>query len=100
MDKFPEMRGHYLIMDNAHVHTGRIIGEMIIEKHVYKCIYLPSYSPELNPIEQFWSVVKSSVKRECILKKYTIPQMIADASNQVAQSSFEEFASYSTRCSV
>jgi transposase len=62
-----------------------------------KCIHLPPYSPELNPIEQFWSVVKSSVKRKFILKKDTIPQIIADASNQVAQSSFEGFARYSTR---
>ena len=52
MDKFPEMKGHYLIMDNAPIHTGKIIGEMIKE-HGYNCIYLPSYSPELNPIEQF-----------------------------------------------
>lgn len=96
MDKFPEMKGHYLIMDNAPIHTGKIIGEMI-EERGYKCIYLPPYSPELNPIEQFWSVVKSSVKREFVLKKDTIPQIIADASNQVAQSSFEGFARYSTR---
>ncbi|KAI8087150.1 hypothetical protein BDF21DRAFT_320125, partial [Thamnidium elegans] len=52
---------------------------------------------ELNPIEQFWSVVKSSVKREFVLKKDTIPQIVADASNQVAQSSFEGFAHYSVK---
>ncbi|KAI9363283.1 hypothetical protein BD770DRAFT_305597, partial [Pilaira anomala] len=52
---------------------------------------------ELNPIEQFWSVVKSSVKRKFMLKKDTTPRIIADAINQVAQSSFEGFARYSTR---
>ncbi|KAI8971371.1 hypothetical protein BDB01DRAFT_704412, partial [Pilobolus umbonatus] len=52
---------------------------------------------ELNPIEQFWSVAKNNVKREFILKKDTIPQTIANASNQVAQSSFEVLARYSTR---
>ncbi|KAG1135061.1 hypothetical protein G6F37_007927 [Rhizopus arrhizus] len=96
MDKFPEMKGQYLIMDNAPIHTGKISSEMIKE-HGYKYIYLPPYSPELNSIEQFWSVVKSSVKRKFILKKDTIPQIIADASNQVAQSSFKGFARYSTR---
>jgi transposase len=96
MDKFPEMKGHYLIMDNAPIHTGKIIGEMI-EERSYNCIYLPPYSPELNPIEQFWSVVRSSVKREFILKKDTIPQIIAEASNQAAQSSFEGFARYSVK---
>lgn len=48
MDKFLEMKGHYLNIDNAPIHT------------------------ELNPIEQFWSVVKSSIKREFIFKKDTI----------------------------
>ncbi|KAI8982122.1 hypothetical protein BDF20DRAFT_912329 [Mycotypha africana] len=45
IDKFPEMKGQYLIMDNAPIYT------------------------ELNSIEQFWSVIKSSVKREFVLKK-------------------------------
>jgi transposase len=72
MDKFPEMKRHYLTMDNVPIHTGKIIGEMI-EERGYKYVYLPPYSPELNPIEQFWSVVKSSVKREFVLKKDAIP---------------------------
>lgn len=59
------MKGHYLIMDNAPIHTAKVTGE-IIEESGYKYIYLPPYSPELNPIEQFWSVVKSGVKREFI----------------------------------
>jgi len=50
------------------------------------------YSPALNPIQQFWS----AVKREFIYsKKDAIPQIIADASNQVAQSYFEGLARYS-----
>lgn len=67
MDAFPEMKGHDLIMDHAPIHTGKIIGKMIKECG-YKCIYLPLYSPELNLIEQFWSVMKSNVKRKFVLK--------------------------------
>lgn len=26
-------------------------------------VYIPPYSPELNPIEQFWKVLKDRVKR-------------------------------------
>lgn len=53
--------------------------------------------PELNLIEQFWSVIKSSVKREFIYsKKDAISQIIADVSNQVAQP-FEGFARYSVK---
>lgn len=90
------MRGHYLIMDNALIHTSKLIRE-VIEDRGYNCIYLPPYSPELNPIEQFWSVVKSAVKREFVLKKDILPQVIADACNGVLVSSFEGFARYSIK---
>lgn len=96
MDKYPEMKGHYLLMDNAPIHTSKLI-RVAIKSLGYKCIYLPSYSPELNPIEQFWSVVKSGVKREFILKKDTLPAKIGDACNSVLPSSFEGFARYSVR---
>lgn len=61
MDKFPEMKGYFLIMDNVPIHTNKIT-RAIIEESDYRCVYLPPYSPELNPIEQFWSVAKSGVK--------------------------------------
>lgn len=41
-------------MDNAPIHTIDAIDAMITERG-YKYVYLPPYSPELNPNEQFWS---------------------------------------------
>lgn len=41
-------------------------------------------------------LVSILVVQDFILKKDAIPQIIADAINEVAQSSFEEFALYST----
>lgn len=35
----------------------------LVTSRWYKCIYLPPYSSELSPIEQFWAIVKNSVKR-------------------------------------
>ncbi|CEJ05609.1 hypothetical protein RMCBS344292_19547 [Rhizopus microsporus] len=52
MDKHPHMKGHYIVMDNAPIHTHENIRKYI-EYRGYKCVYLPTYSPELNPIEQF-----------------------------------------------
>ncbi|KAG1130496.1 hypothetical protein G6F42_004120 [Rhizopus arrhizus] len=57
MDKHPHMKGHYIVMDNALIHTHENI-KKYIEYRGYKCVYLPTYSPELNPIEQFWAVAK------------------------------------------
>ncbi|KAG1466937.1 hypothetical protein G6F56_004600 [Rhizopus delemar] len=65
MDKYPEMKGHYLIMDNAPIHNSADIGKYINSRE-YRFVYLPPYSHELNPIEQFWSVVKMKHEIVCI----------------------------------
>lgn len=55
MDQYGEFKGHYIVMDNAPIHTSKDI-QLYIESRGDGCIYLPSYSPKLTPIEQFWSV--------------------------------------------
>jgi hypothetical protein len=51
MDKYPEMKGHYLIMDNASIHSSTDIGEYIHSPR-YWYVYLPSCSPKMSPIDQ------------------------------------------------
>lgn len=58
MDQHEEFTSHYLVMDNAPIRMHADI-EKYTDKRGYRCVYLPPYSPELNPIEQFWSVCKS-----------------------------------------
>ena len=62
MDKHSHMKGHYIVMDSAPIHMHENI-KKYIEYWGYKCVYLPTYSPEINPIEQLWAVAKSKVKR-------------------------------------
>lgn len=50
-------------MDNAPIHVSDQIEKLIVSRE-YGYVCLPPYPPELNPIEQFWSVVKRKVKRE------------------------------------
>ena len=40
MDKNSHMKGHYIVMDNAPIHTHENIGKYI-EYRGYKCVYLP-----------------------------------------------------------
>ncbi|KAL1928600.1 hypothetical protein VTP01DRAFT_2386 [Rhizomucor pusillus] len=63
--------GPLAVMDNAPIHKSDDISKYV-ESRGYQCAYLPSYSPELNPIEQFWSVVKSKVKRNRFLENETL----------------------------
>ncbi|KAG2226244.1 hypothetical protein INT45_005916 [Circinella minor] len=58
MDEFSEMKGYFIIMDNAPIHVPEIIDPIIMQRG-YTPVYLPPYSPELNPIEQFWSIIKA-----------------------------------------
>ena len=66
MDDYPHMKEHYLITDNTPIHAPTDISKYSGYRG-YRCAYLPSYSPELNPIEQFWSVAKSKIKRQQFL---------------------------------
>lgn len=50
-----------IIMDNASFHKKEHLFE-IAEMHHRKLIFLPPYSPELNPIEKFWAVFKRWLK--------------------------------------
>ncbi|CEG67437.1 hypothetical protein RMATCC62417_03868 [Rhizopus microsporus] len=58
MDKHPQTNGHYIVMDDASHSYIRKHCEIYIKYRGYKCVYLPTYSPELNPIEQLWAVAK------------------------------------------
>ena len=53
--------GQVVIMDNATFHKSEKI-KMLIEEKDCILIYLPAYSPERNPIEKYWSVLKNKVK--------------------------------------
>ena len=94
MNQYEELKGFYLIMDNCPIHNHGDIRKHI-ETHGYGCIYLPPYSPELSPIEQFWSVCKSKVKREALLKEETLSSKIRDACNHVLLSDLQGFCRYS-----
>ncbi|KAG1298400.1 hypothetical protein G6F66_001759 [Rhizopus arrhizus] len=97
MDKYPEMKGHYLVMDNAPIHSSTDIGNYIHSRG-YPYVYLPPYSPELNPIEQFWSIVKSKIKRNKFLEKESLMTRISEACDSLYLSDFQGFVSHSAKC--
>ena len=59
----PELKTNQtVIMDNASFHKNKKVKE-IIEASGCKLMYLPSYSPDLNPIEHHWSKVKTRIRQ-------------------------------------
>jgi hypothetical protein len=47
-----------LLIDNAPWHAGQPVAEALAANPHLKLHRLPSYSPQLNPIERFWKVLR------------------------------------------
>jgi transposase len=54
--------GDYVIMDNLASHKVKGVKEAIEEKGAI-LLYLPPYSPEFNPIEQFFAKLKALLRK-------------------------------------
>jgi transposase len=54
--------GQVIVMDNATFHKSQRTKELI-EAAGCKLIFLPPYSPDLNPIEKFWANMKRWIRR-------------------------------------
>lgn len=53
--------GQVVVMDNASFHKSKKTIELI-ESVGCKVLFLPPYSPDLNPIEKFWANMKRFIK--------------------------------------
>lgn len=59
----PELKeGQIVVMDNLQVHKMKRVRELI-EGSGCQLVFLPSYSPDFNPIEEAFSKVKTSLRK-------------------------------------
>lgn len=59
----PSLRkGDIVIMDNLSVHKVKGVRELILSANALP-LYLPPYSPDLNPIEMLWSKLKNFLRK-------------------------------------
>jgi transposase len=56
------LTGQVLILDNHPMHRSRRV-QRFLKHHPIRYVFLPPYSPELNPIEEAWCKFKQSLKR-------------------------------------
>jgi transposase len=55
-------KGQVVVMDNLSAHKGERI-RALIEQRGCELLYLPSYSPDLNPIEEVFSKIKGLLRK-------------------------------------
>lgn len=96
LDKDEQLSGMYLVMDNASIHKSVSVERIVIARG-YKVLYLPPYSPELNPIEQFWHQLKSKIKR-VDLGKDSMAARIGEAGYSIPPENIENCIKHSVKC--
>ncbi len=55
--------GQIVIMDNASIHKGKKV-QHLIEARNCQVLFLPAYSPDLSPIEEAFSKIKSVLRQK------------------------------------
>lgn len=85
-------RGQIVLMDNLSVHTSGWVRELI-EQRGCQLWLLPSYSPDMNPIEEAFSKIKGILRRVGARTKGALVEALGEAlsavSAQDAQGYFE-----------
>ena len=51
-----------LILDNFSSHRYKLVREFAEENNIL-LVFLPAYSPDLNPIEQIWRAIKREISK-------------------------------------
>jgi transposase len=70
--------GDVVVMDNLSAHKAPAVREWI-EKAGAEVLYLPPYSPDLNPIEKAWAKLKQLLREAKARTKETLDQAITEA---------------------
>jgi transposase len=86
--------GACVIMDNCSIHKGNTIRNLI-ENTGATLLYLPTYSPEFNPIENCWSKIKSILRQ---ISARTYSDLVKALQFAFAQISQDEIKNWFTHC--
>ena len=90
----PSLRpGQVVVMDNLSAHKGGRVRE-ILQNRGCESLYLPPYSPDLNPIEQAFSKVKGLMRRAEARTRGALVEAMGRALNAVSAQDARGFFGY------
>jgi len=93
----PTLQSHYgnkpmvVILDNVSIHTNTAIAQ-IIEGAGHIVRYLPPYSPDYNPIELTFGVLKAYIKRNFVWTRGNFESFGLFLQNAIHSSRCDRFA--------
>ena len=70
--------GQIVVMDNLSIHTGEKVRQAI-EARGCRLLFLPSYSPDLSPIEEAFSKLKTFLRRAQARTHEALQEALAQA---------------------
>lgn len=82
--------GDVVVMDNLSTHKTKE-AESIFAQNGVRALYLPPYSPDLNPIENMWSKVKAYLRQKAARTLHGIMYAMTEAIESIAK---EECSGY------
>ena len=72
----------FLVVDNCSIHRSKYIKEVVESfSGRLELIYLPTYSPDLNPDELVWAHAKSKVRAVAHQTKHEFKNIVRDTMN-------------------
>jgi len=87
-------RGQIVVMDNLQVHKMKEVRELIEERGC-ELVFLPSYSPDFNPIEQAFSKVKELLRKA---KARSFEALVGATGRALSAVSKEDALGFFTHC--
>jgi transposase len=82
----PQLRsGDVVVLDNLSSHRGER-ARLAVEARGARWLFLPPYSPDLNPIEKAWSKVKAWLRQRAVRTGLALGYAIGEALDRITES--------------
>ena len=89
-EEFPNSM-NVLLIDNAGIHKAK---RLMFPENICP-VFLPSYSPELNPIERFWEYIKSYTKGKIFSDLNEMKDHVADILKNISEKTVASLVGFS-----
>ena len=63
----------HLVLDNAAAHHNNFV-KLLAARLKIEMMFLPAYTPELNPIEALWGIIKRDFRKRLMMTKHIVKQ--------------------------